>query len=545
MWANKTLGIPGAALVALFLSALLPATGQGMQYVIHSETRVFPAIGPGVTALKRDAAGNYYILAAPASTIFVFNSAGHPKGQIPNVNSHGATIRYAISIDLDPQGRLYVADRGDNAIKIFAPDGALVANVPVAAPTSVVALPGGQFAVTKLQSKRLVQIMDQSGATIRTFGDPGDMGANTPASRPAPASSPAAHSVPIVDRGRITGDSTGNIYFAFTSLTDPALQRFDRYGYSAYDSVMPAIDFGALGGRTGRDVEFGYTMSGVTGPDSVTAWTDLHSVKASVGRSGGRPGRGGSGSDTNGTGLGSTGAANSSDLSTADSGTSAIAGDTSDFDGEVLSYDAQDASSNSDSPLSGTSGLGLLGPGFATPGLGGMGFGDPFRGGFHGGSFGGFGGGEGARPDFFGSRPDGGDGFGHFHPGGFGTYRASATLRVALDPSKRNLPNPVITAVGVDPQTQEAWVAIGDMLVHLDGNGNPVDTYYVTISGEATMKASAILVEPNRILIASDSWGIYAFPRPDKTSLAPTPAQSSAPAPRSTVVAQPLTPVQK
>ena len=82
------------------------------------------------------------------------------------------------------------------------------------APTSVVALSGGQFAVTTLLSKRLVQIMDETGKVVRTFGDPADVA-------PAPQSSPPqdewGRPIPaplaLVDRGRIIGDS-GNIVFS-------------------------------------------------------------------------------------------------------------------------------------------------------------------------------------------------------------------------------------------------------------------------------------------------------------------------------------------
>jgi hypothetical protein len=98
-------------------------------------------------------------------------------------------------------------------------------------------------------------------------------------------------------------------------------------------------------------------------------------------------------------------------------------------------------------------------------------------------------------------------------------YRAAATLRLGLDdPSKHQLEKPVITAVGIDPLTQEAWATIGDMLAHLDRNGNLVDAYYVTITGDTSIRPTAVLVEPDRILIASDPWGIYEFPRPDKSA---------------------------
>ena len=47
-------------------------------------------------------------------------------GQIPTFEkSHGATIAYAQDFDIDSTGRIVVADRGANAVKIFAPDGSL------------------------------------------------------------------------------------------------------------------------------------------------------------------------------------------------------------------------------------------------------------------------------------------------------------------------------------------------------------------------------------------------------------------------------------
>lgn len=571
---SKRIGSSSLGLLILFLAVVHPVAGQGMQNILYSKSRLFPAIGPGVAAIKHDAAGHYYILAEPATSVLVFDSTGRQIGQIPNAASKGTAIHYAVGIDLDSQGRLYVADRGANAVDIFSPTGALIRSIPVSTVTSVVALPDGQFAVTKLQSKRLVQIMDQSGAVIRTFGDPGDVptGPNAP--------------IPAVDRGRIIGDSSGNIYFAFTSLPDPALQRFDRYGYSAYDSVIPSADFGSFNNRDSR-IELGYTMSGVTGPESVTAWTDLHSVRGSVGHGGGRGGRrGGAGGPPGGPGAmdqqtptgGGMGATNSDSSSGSASAATTTGGLPSDIQGNILSYSDSGISNADTFDMSflndaGLSNLAPMADGPMMPGMMGMGFGGGLHMGFHGG-FGGMGGGfggpgagfgggalggggfpgaapggsggfggEGVRPDF-GGRFDGPDG--HFHPG-YGTLRATATVKVDLDdPSKFSFEKPAITAVGIDPQTQDAWAAIADTLVHLDSNGNRLEIYYLTITGGQTLKPTAILVEPTRLLIASDPWGIYEFPRPDKLGATPTPSGtlipqqiSPAPAPAKASAPQP------
>ena len=180
------------------------------------------------------------------------------------------------------------------------------------------------------------------------------------------------------------------------------------------------------------------------------------------------------------------------------------------------------------------------------PGMFGMGFGDMFRDGMMRGFHDGGGGADssfgGAHPDFGGGGPSsagaGGDFADHFPDGfhgrpGFGMYRAAATVRVALDdPSKRTSEKPVITAVGVDPETQEVWTAVSDVHVHLDKYGNHMDSYYPAIAEGTSLKITSILVEPDRILIAADPWGIYEFPRPDK------PSQS--PGPQNSIVAQPL-----
>src|ERR1700723_173194 len=524
---------PLALAIAVVYTAIVApyAAGQGLQNVLRAQSRVFPTVGPGVAAIRRDSSGRYFILAEPASVVSIFDSTGKRVDQFPNANSHGATIRYAVGIDVDSRGRLFVVDRGDNSVKIFGPDGSLAALVHVNAPTSVVALSEGQFAVTTLQSKHLVQIMDEKGTVVRTFGDPADQ----------PDAGAQAQSV--MDRGRISGDPSGNIYFAFTSLPDPTLQRFDRFGYSAYGTALSATDFGPSPSRIGHEVDLGYTMSGLYGPTSIGAWTDLHSLTSvSMGN---RQRRGPRGAGTSPSGTNPSSPSSSSSSSSTSGSTSA--------DGNVLSYNTDGAPDPLDlsSPLLGDTGTpdfaSAFDQGFFMPGMFGMGSGNLFHDGmfreFHG---------EGGGPEsaFGGARPDIGgagtgpgpgeagghfpDGFGGFHGRpGFPNYRAAATVRVGLDdPSKRSSEKPVITAIGVEPETQEVWAAVSDVLVHLDKFGSRIDTYYPVITEGTSLKITSILVEPDRILVAADPWGIYEFARPDK--------RPQSPAPQNSIVAQPL-----
>jgi len=235
MFHRIQIGVCLLILVAVAAAAgwsLPRATAQDQEFSreLLARARVFPEIGPGVVAIKSDSTGRYYVLAAPANAIAIYQVDGKRIGQIPNANSHGAKIIYAQDIDVDSGGRLFVADRGANAVKIFGRDGSLEATIPVMGPMSVVALPGGEFAVAGLRGAQLVNIFDAQGKLVRGFGE--IPGAAAGESRNKPLSP-----------GRIYGDFVGHIYFVFSDLPDPTLRRYDRFGYASYEASLPASDF--------------------------------------------------------------------------------------------------------------------------------------------------------------------------------------------------------------------------------------------------------------------------------------------------------------
>lgn len=219
-----------ALLTAAAVSIALRAAAQDQAFTreIQARTRVFPEIGPGVSAIKRDTAGHYYILAAPANAILVYRADGSRLNQIPNANSRGTKILYASDFDIDSEGRLFVADRGANAVKIFNTDGSVAATIRVAAPLSVAALSNREFAAALLHSGQLVSIFDAQGALAHSFGE-------------VPASSQSDDA--LLSHGRLYGDGKGQLYFAFTDLADPTIRRYDRFGFVAYEISLPASEF--------------------------------------------------------------------------------------------------------------------------------------------------------------------------------------------------------------------------------------------------------------------------------------------------------------
>jgi hypothetical protein len=542
--------------------------------------------------------------------IWILGADGKRIGQIPRAGSASAKIQYAVDFDLAPDGRVLVADRAANAVEIFSAEGVPLARIPVFAPSGVVALPNDQFAVSTLRSKRLVEVRSDEGALIRSFGDPTEAGVDPDSKQ-------------LQNVGKISGDSAGDIYFAFTAMPDPTVRRYDRYGYVISEAIFDAnrydpspapapddrVQFGlnysetsftdsyntwvAVGNR--GDIFFGGGLSpGLgahlgNGPQTAQSATDnILSTATATGVGGGGPG------GTAGGGMVSAQGSfeqNSLQLHVGNrrphQGTSSAPGSTSStdqsstknsLDGSLLQFNSQDSSasaaldssdpddpdqSDAAQPSAQGTGRGTGGHGFAGGGFGGAGFG-PGLFGFGGfGQVGGFGGGGFASrnspqgfQDLFapnvstaapGSTPGaaaaprrddfaGRSGENHFGGPhgryGEGLYNMTGTVKVNLDRSvPSSLDKPVITAVGVDPASQDIWAAVGKVLVHFDKNGSYLGEYFIATPEGAPLRVSAIIVEPDRLIVASDSRGIYEFTRFDRNA-----SRSSL---RGTIVSQP------
>src|SRR3984957_14518717 len=591
------LGVRKFAGVILFLSFFsslftLPVHAQWLVTGYPSRGRVLPEITAGVTAMKRDSAGRYYVLTTPANAILILSPEGKPVGQIPPTGST-AKIQFAVDFDLDSSGRVFVADRAANAVEIFSPDGTLIARVPVFAPTGVVALPNDQFAVSTLRSKRLVEILDETGRVVRSFGDPADAGIEPDPSK-------------LQNLGKVSGDGNGGIYFSFVTLSDPLIRKFDRYGYAGGDARFDAsryapnlspsaddrIQFGvnfsesnfsdsyntwATIGNKG-DVQFGGGLSpglfsrGGGGPaTSQSAADNILATGLAAGPGGGGPGgiAGGGMVSAQGSyqgdsfhvhlgGRSSKSSANGNSSGSSSSGAAGASDANLQFNGQDSSADDPFGPSNSDDNTQALSYFNANAPAFG-PGIrgGGGGYGGAGTLGGAGlfGGFGRFGGGDiagGIGGGGFFSRDlslqntpnlsetsasslkptdttpsnvltaptaGGANRFDdrRFH-GGFGRdiYNFTGTVKLNLDhfgspPGEK----PVITAVGVDPVSRDIWAAIGRVLAHFDKNGGYLGEYYIVTPEGAPLRASAIIVEADRLIVGSDSRGVYEFARPD------------------------------
>jgi hypothetical protein len=93
---------------------------------------------------------------------------------------------------------------------------------------------------------------------------------------------------------------------------------------------------------------------------------------------------------------------------------------------------------------------------------------------------------------------------------------AAQAARKAIARSETGTPSlhRIISAIGVDPQTQDVWLAIGTLLMHFDKDGQRIASFRSYTPGGARLEPSMILVEPDRLLIGADPQGTYEFPKP-------------------------------
>lgn len=222
------------------LVAVAPAAAQA-DIDLQARERLMPSVGTGVVALRRDTAGRYYVLSERGGAVDVFDAKGQPAGKIPATPSKEATILYGVDLDVDGLGRVYVADRAADAIKIFGPDGRFERRISIAGPTGVVALPGGEVAVTNLRAQKLVTVFDAQGRVTREFGDPVEVSERPELNR-------------YLNIGRLARDLAGHLYYSFTYLPEPTVRRYDRFGYSDLEIALNTLDFLPAAQATRREI---------------------------------------------------------------------------------------------------------------------------------------------------------------------------------------------------------------------------------------------------------------------------------------------------
>jgi hypothetical protein len=216
---------------------------------LTAKQRILTGIGPGLRSIKRGPDGRYYVLASPAPGLMVFDSAGKQVLSISESppSAAGASkghelITFGEDCDVDAEGKIYVADRGANLVRVFSPDGAPVRPIAVKNPVSVAALPEGEVAVATLREPHLVIVFDKDGREAREFGDPEPIAERAELNR-------------FLNIGALATDSLGHLYYAFSYLPEPTVRQYDRLGYGGQDIQYTALEAMPAAQATRKEIE--------------------------------------------------------------------------------------------------------------------------------------------------------------------------------------------------------------------------------------------------------------------------------------------------
>ena len=232
----RTTGKLSAVLFLCLAAILLAGARSEVDEQLLAKGRVFPNIGPGLRAIRHGPNGKYYILASPAVGVAVFDSSGKQLEVIdapprePAADKTGQpAMGFGEDCDVDPKGDVYVADRGSNLINLFSPDGKPVRSFPVNAPTSLVALPEGEVAVTSAMQTHLITVYGPNGRVVREFGSPESLSDREDLNR-------------YLSIGRLASDSQGRVYYGYTYMPEPLVRQYDRFGYAGLDFQITGLD---------------------------------------------------------------------------------------------------------------------------------------------------------------------------------------------------------------------------------------------------------------------------------------------------------------
>lgn len=226
----------GMCLLA-WMSAGAAARGQEPEDIdLSAKQRILPTIGPGLRAVRQGADGRLYVLASPSPGLVVVDtkgkqllSIGEAPPQTTGTNASQALIAFGEDCDVDAEGKIYVADRGANLIRVFSADGTSLSSFAVKNPVSVAVMPEGEIAVATLREPHLVMVFDKNGKDVREFGDPEELSDRADLNR-------------FLNIGQLGTDAQGHLYYAFDYLPEPTVRQYDHLGYAGQDIQYTAID---------------------------------------------------------------------------------------------------------------------------------------------------------------------------------------------------------------------------------------------------------------------------------------------------------------
>jgi hypothetical protein len=228
------------AVLSLVLSAACGAAAQ-VDGELVAKRRVYAPIGPGLKAVRHGADGKFYVLASPNPGLIVFSGEGkrtlamreaggiQASAREEAIRSGEVLVQFGEDCDVDTDGNIYIADRGANAVQVYAKEGRHLRTIPVSAPVSVAAMPDGEVAVATFRDPSLVVVFDKNGRRVREFGEMETLTERSELNR-------------FLNIGELEADDHAHLYYGYNYFPEPTVRQFDRFGYAGQEVRYTALD---------------------------------------------------------------------------------------------------------------------------------------------------------------------------------------------------------------------------------------------------------------------------------------------------------------
>lgn len=215
---KQQVSIIGTALAILVDPIVVLALASADQRIVLRLTPIFTDIYRPAR-IKSNQAGRLFVLSRGDHSISVYDREKHFLRRVGIIGQGPGELFGPRDFAVAPDESIWVADRQNDRVQVFAADGRFELQFKVEAPSSVALLRGGEEAVVVSDTdEHLMRVYSRKGELLRTVDG----------LVPMQVKDPTMHA--FLNRGRVTVDLADNVYYMFIGVSPPRIRRYSSAG---------------------------------------------------------------------------------------------------------------------------------------------------------------------------------------------------------------------------------------------------------------------------------------------------------------------------